>query len=166
MPAILAGAGFAVSSLPYVNLGIPVPATVLSWTFRWVPVVDGFGRYLAFFAGLAVIVAIALLSIALLRSGGPLKNAAGSRGTAIAGAVLLALGGAFVTYVSTIGLLAVLEVSAVDDLELARFFMSEPYSRGAKLLEGQATPWLGLVVFIALLVAVIVRIRIARRPSA
>jgi hypothetical protein len=159
LPALLAGAAFAASSLPYVHLGIPVPELVLSWTFRWVPMVDGFGRYLAFFVGLAVTMGVALLAIGLLRTAGPLRSAAGTRGAAIAGAVLLALGGAFVSYVSAVGLLAVLEVSAVDTLDLWRFFGSETYSSFAKLLDSPAVPWLALTALAALLVATVLRLR-------
>jgi len=159
LPAILAGAAFAVGSLPYVHLGVPVPELVLSWTFRWVPVVDGFGRYLAFFAGLAVVVAIALLAIGLLRTARPLKDAAGTRGAAIAGAALLALGGAFVGYVSAVGLLAELGVGAVDEYDLWRFFGSEPYSWFAKLLDSEAVPWLALTALVALLVTALLRSR-------
>jgi hypothetical protein len=111
-------------------------------------------------------VAVALLTLALLRNGGPLKNAAGTRGAGIAGAVLLATGGAFVAYVSVVGLLAVFEVDAVYDLTLTRFFAAESYSSFADLVDEPATPWLALAAFAALLLAVLLQTRATRHPRA
>jgi hypothetical protein len=166
LPPILAGAGFAASSLPDLDLGIPLPRAVLDSTFRWAAVLDGIGLYAAFLIGFTLIVAIAVLAVALARGAGPFAGAAGSRGASLAGGILLALGGGFVAYASAVGMLFVIASDTVYRLNLTAFLAAEPYSWFADALELPVTPWLVIIAFVALLVAVIVRHRAARRARA
>ncbi len=151
---ILAGAGFALSSLSFTDADEHVPKNVMDSSFRYFEVIDSIGLYLAFLIGFGLTVAVAVLAVALARTTRGVAAAAGSQGGAVAGGVLLALGGAFVAYVSALGLLA-LNDENVFYSGLGRFSGIETYGWFADYLAATAVPWLVGALAVALLTTVV-----------
>jgi len=155
---LLAGAGFALATMPSPH----VPDTVGHSTFLSYEVVDSAGLYIAFLLGLAVTVTTGALAATIVR--GTRAGIAGSQGGAIAGGVLLAVGGAFIAYASLL-----LMVATSDDEVLygtfGQLLHTDWYDSLIDFIYDQPVSYGVVAVFAILLVIVSLGTVRARRRS-